>query len=75
MTTSDNRARPACRSRRALTRADLARHVEGDYGSEGWGFESLRARSVETDDLGPRTAETLSGAFVVLNRESPNLTM
>jgi len=45
------------------------------YGSEGWGFESLRARSVETDDLAPRTAETLSGAFVVLNRESPNLTM
>jgi hypothetical protein len=33
MTTSDNRARPACHSRRALTRADLARHVEGDYGS------------------------------------------
>jgi hypothetical protein len=24
-----------------------------DYGSEGWGFESLRAHSVETDDLGP----------------------
>jgi hypothetical protein len=35
MTTSDNRTRPACRSRRALTRVDLARHVEGDYGSEG----------------------------------------
>jgi len=34
MTTSDNRARPACRSRRALTRADLSRHVEGDYGSQ-----------------------------------------
>jgi hypothetical protein len=52
-TTPDNRALPACRSRRELTRADLARHVEGDYGSEGWGFESLRARSVETDDPGP----------------------
>ena len=35
MTTSDNRARPGCRSRRELTRADLSRHVEGDYGSEG----------------------------------------
>ena len=35
MTTSDNRARPACRSRRELTRADLSRHGEGDYGSEG----------------------------------------
>jgi hypothetical protein len=35
MTTSDNRARPACRSRRELTRADLSGHVEGDYGSEG----------------------------------------
>jgi hypothetical protein len=35
MTTSDNRTRPACRSRWALTRADLIRHVEGDYGSEG----------------------------------------
>jgi hypothetical protein len=34
MTTLDNRARSACRSRRALNRADLARHVEGDYGSE-----------------------------------------
>ena len=33
MTTSDNRARPARRSRRELTRADLARHVEGDYRS------------------------------------------
>ena len=33
MTTSDSRARPACRSRGALTRADLARHVEGYYDS------------------------------------------
>jgi hypothetical protein len=33
MTTSGNRARPACRSRRARIRADLARHVEGDYDS------------------------------------------
>jgi len=29
-----------------LTRADLSRHVEVDYGSEGLGFESLLARSV-----------------------------
>jgi hypothetical protein len=35
MTTSDNRTRPARRSRQELTGAHLARHVEGDYGSEG----------------------------------------
>jgi hypothetical protein len=29
MTTPDNRARQRCRWRRELTRADLARHVEG----------------------------------------------
>ena len=28
-------------------------HCQTAYGSEGWGFESLRARSVETDDPGP----------------------
>ena len=36
-----------------LTQPDVIRHLVGDYGSEGWGFESLRARSVETDDPGP----------------------
>ena len=43
-----------------LTRADLSRHVEGDYGSEGWGFESLRARSVLRRKL---DALEMSGAF------------
>ena len=34
-----------------------------DYGSEGWGFESLRARSVLRQTTGPRPAETLPGAY------------
>jgi hypothetical protein len=32
------------------------------------------AHSVEIDDPGPRTAETLWGAFVVLNPETKKLT-
>ena len=37
--------------------------VDYDYGSEGWGFESLRARSVLRRKLG---ALEMSGAFGVL---------
>jgi hypothetical protein len=43
-----------------LTPSDLAGHVKGDYGSEGWGFESLRARSVLRRKL---DALEMSGAF------------
>jgi len=39
-----------------LTPSDPARHVEGDYGTEGWGFESLRARSVLRQTTRPLTS-------------------
>jgi len=58
--TDDKRVQPVAGAGN-LTPSDLAGHVKGDYGSEGWGFESLRARSVETDDQAPEQRKRCRG--------------
>ena len=38
---------------------------DADYGSEGWGFESLRARPADWLAFGPLTSENAAEAVLV----------
>src|SRR5581483_9401629 len=66
---ADGGARRPLQNRDFRTLADSNEPLISDYGSEGWGFESLRARSAATDRsaaqsrLIPRCTYSVRNAF------------